>query len=538
MTNDLDRVLKDAGYLETPASRLLWRGATPTLRNHIRRFLLLALMVVLPASFLIAVLTRLEGVEKLVMFVCYLILGLLVWVAADLAVALTVRLGFRGSRAELVLTPLTPLVAVVLLVLSYLWLGPLIHARQTWLQAAIWPALCLICWLAGACLRLLLVSRLFWRGIKPPAYRRFPIITAIALILTAVVLAGRGKPRIPTDLNPTPGPPLVLLALDVPPEMVDTYVAMFPPWTRRDFPVEERDIANFWTTLATGAPADRHFASLTEWRTSLPIQRLSQGDPTQAFLLHLTKPLGAATPVAGQGRARKYVWEILGGFGLRTYTLGFWHSFPASGRGAVLTERWTPDHNNPPYVSGIRIETSPQPLHLTLPEAQSATLDRENQIWAQLFTRAGEADFDVLTAYLPLADQLTGLDASLQTVLAQVRQDWLQRFLGGLPEHTRFGILLANGKSSAQSGKLQLTLVSNFLFEIAPDLDQPRLLAPTLLHAYGLPRDRTMMPSRAQLPQNPLYEVLDYGEANNEQWMDPAADKRWYEQLKSLGYVQ
>jgi len=545
--NDIDRVLEQAGYLETPTSRLFWRNASPTLRNHLRQLVVIAVLVTLPTAALFAVLSRLAGSDRLILFAFYLSAGLIALALVDGLVAAVVRLGFRSGRG--LWLNLMPMVGGLLFAVGLGWfLRDAIALREVGVQVLVWASLALIAWLSGDCLRLLFVSRLTWRGVRPPQYRAYPLLTVSALVLLGCFAWLQTRSRTPMRLVPIDRPPLVLLAFDLPSGPNPAFGSRLPDWPSQRLATEETDIHAFWISLASGTEPERHFASLVSFETPLFRGRTSTADPTLRPPLALMRALGQVTPMAGEDRTRKYVWEILDGLGARTFSYAFWHTFPAASQhGGVLSERWTPQQTMPPYADGLEpAQTSEDHPSLQLPgsvpETVAGTSARERETWAQLMTRARMADFDLLTAYFPLADQLDRVPEpdrrAARDALAAYRGEMLDVLLERLPVETRVGILIASGKPAASGDTITLDIVSNWLGDVVEDLDSHLELAPTILADYGLPRDRLMPEAPLKPGPDRVARSVDYGEPNPDRRGDPDADTEYYEALRSLGYIR
>lgn len=99
-------------------------------------------------------------------------------------------------------------------------------------------------------------------------------------------------------------------------------------------------------------------------------------------------------------------------------------------------------------------------------------------------------------------------------------------------------MLLSSGKPLEQKQEVRLHLISNWLPEIAQPLESHLELAATLLADYRIPADRLMMAARYKLSLDISNERLDYGEPDKQRKPQPKADRHYYEELKSLGYVK
>jgi len=533
---EIKSYLREAGYLETPTGRLFWHNVTPTLRGHLRQLALIAALVTVPVAFLFAVLSRLDSRDAALLFLFYLLVGALVIALADLLVGLIIRAGFRGKRGPF----LIPVIGGLATLAASSWfLGDVIALRPLEVQLLVWPALLLIAWTAGGCLRLLFVGRLAWRGIKPPQYRGYPLLMLMSLSLLTTFAFFQTRARTSGQLpQPADQPPTLLLAFDQPAPGRETFVAGLPDWDRYTLVSEEDDISAFWISLGTGTAPDRHFASLVSFEAPLFAGRLSNADPTQRPLLALLRGTGLAEPTAGGDRTRKYFWEILDDLGTRTHAYAFWRTFPAASQnGGVLSERWTPEQTDPPYASGLRTASPSDPLPAIFPPDLQPTVARENQTWRLIRARLQSRDFDLLIAYFPLADLLEAVpEADRDAVRAALIDDRIRRvidLLTDLPEDARVAFAIASGKTRADDDGITLDLIANWITE---PLTDPLQLAPLMLNTYGVPRDR-MMP-RAPHSRSDALGVRDYGEPNPLRRGDPDADTRYYEELKSLGYIR
>ena len=366
---DAFEFLKELGYLDSPANRFFWKNATPTLRNHLRQFCMVSPLAALPISMFAAGLTTLTGTDRLWLFLFYFVLVSLCFLMADLLTGLLVRMRLlRTFWAESRLPNIIPLpVSVVFLLISGGLFLDAIMVKPLFSRLLIWTALGLSSWIAAWSVRLLLTSRLCWQGIRPPEYRPYRPLMA----LTAAAIIGfyfhQSRARVSPPVRALEKvPPMLVLNLDVPQHLFDAYADLFPAWPRQHLQVEESDITHFWTSFGTGAPVRGHQASLLTWQTPLFAANLSDQDPTALLALRLFQGIGMAEPLAEGERSRKYFWEILDEYDLRTYSFSFWHSFPASSQnGGVLSERWTEQRLGAPYLSGLSRSLRARLLPLT-----------------------------------------------------------------------------------------------------------------------------------------------------------------------------
>lgn len=534
MTRDFHELLKESGYLDTPVNRFFWKNASPTLRNHLRQWLILSLSTALPFAALLASLSQLKGMDRLTLFVFYTVVYCSGFALLDIATGFLMRVvgDVREESPWLNWVPI-PLAMLFL----FFWTRGLenaIDVRPTEVRVLIWAALALSCWIAGKSCQLLVISRLYWHGIRPPKLRQYPLLTGLVLAsMITLHLVQQVTPQLP-HLEPNGGTPMVVLALDVPHGLFKDYTQLFPDWPAQDFEVEENDITNFWTELGTGTNSSLHQTSLVVFKTPLFTSPLNRRDPTQGAPLFVFQTLGLSSPVSEGGRFRQYFWEILDNYQLRTYAYSWWHSYPASSRnGGVLSERWTHEQQGYPFEVGLKILDPKQEAPVSQNKALEATRNREKQTWAQLLERARLSDFDLCVAYLPLADLMANTE---QEGLLLYRKEMITQLLGSLPRDTRMGILLSSGKPDGNV--LQYRFITNWLQSVADPLENHLELAPTILHAYELPPDQLMARSRIKIPLDIPIERVDYGEPEQDRIPDPRSDQNYYEELRSLGYVK
>jgi len=403
---------RESGYLASPASRFLCAGASPTLRSHLRLFLLLWAGAALPLAGLMAGLTHLTGHDRLLLFAFYALTLLVPFLLFDLAAGGLVRiraLAWLWKRTWPV-NGLPVALGILFFIGCGLYLKDTILERRTLPQLMIWLALGLCCRLAASSCHLLVVSRLYWHGLQPPRFRHFPLLATLAGAAILAFYLLRLLPYPAPALTPLVRPPTLLLAFDVAEPYFDSFQEVLPAWERQSLTVAESDITSFWTGLMTGTNKNHHKASLLKFQSPLFRRNLDRRDPTQRLPLWLFQAFSRARPLAESGRYRKFLWEILDDYGLRTFSYAFWHTFPASSQnGGVLTERWSPDCDNAPYISGFSSLPARDGFPLFGPVELHPTIQRENQTWTQLLNRAGRDDFDLNVAYFPFSDSLTFL---------------------------------------------------------------------------------------------------------------------------------
>ena len=356
-------------------------------------------------------------------------------------------------------------------------------------------------------------------------------------------------------------------------------------------PVDSRDPARLWTTIATGRSANAHGVQGLETRriaglrgrlTSSPTMRLLGG---ATDLLRLTRPSVASN----FERRVKTFWEIAAQAGLRTGVVHWWATWPAdpaagtvlSDRAMLRLERGGPlDAEIAPPETYERLKTrwphiraqarsratnhfsESDPKHgPALSDATKALLIRSGELDSTIVYLADalDEDFDLLVIYLP------GLDIAQQTLFgdsapapSQVdeRVDALRRY------YRYLDVLLATAVATAhqpgrslfvitQPGRLHqgrgmLALLpsrSATSDEGASVLD----IAPTILHTLGVPVARELegrvirsLFAPEFWASNPVRFVDSYGlrgPASAPRAGTPLDDEM-IERLRSLGYLR
>lgn len=544
MTEDIQTYLRESGYLDSPTNRLFWKNATPSLRHHMRQWLVLASSACLPIALLIAAVTPSRGIDRWLLAACYLVVGLGAFAVLDVLIGAAMR--WRKLEPfwteNRLLNGIPPLGFTILLISGGWFLYPNLTIKAAVPQFLAWIGLALWAYIGGKAIWMLTISRLYWHGIRPPQKQPYPLLMVLALLFIGISTLVQARLRaVPAIPEPLQRQPVVMLTFDVPPALFEDYANLFPDWPMQALPAAQKDITTFWTSFGTGTRAERHRASLVTFAAPLFHNSLNRQESTHRLPLMLMQPFGLLEPLAGSGRYRKYWWEILDQAGLRTFAYAYWHSFPASSRrGGVLTERWTEAHQQPPYLAGMQPtnDTQPPPIHGS--ENLTGTLAREAQTWAQLKVRAEQRDFDFCIAYFPLADLIdpNHADEDPQSQLLTYRRTHIERLLQRLPQDTRIGIVLASGKTTDTNRRIDVRILTNWLNATASPFEDPLQVAPTLLNYFGLPSDRFMLePATTDQPLN-RHVRLDYGEPLRTFTPEKLTDDAYYEELKSLGYVQ
>lgn len=543
MNQDLRSFLKDAGYLDSPADRLIWNGASPSLRGYLRLLAKLALLGGLPLGLLAASQSTLERSDNVILCTLYILFVALGLLLLDGIFAILLRI---GKLEHLATAPFwiygLPVLATALLFGGGLQLFGT-HTGEPAAKVLLIATLLLVAGLLASLPRFLWINRLYWHGLRPPTHR-----ATRGLMLAACATAGlfqlvTGKPDTPRpNLTPSQRPGLVLLGFDLPEDQFATYLAALPDWTAVPLQAEPGGVTEFWAGLGTGTPSAAHRASLLLYRSPLFKGELAAVDPALRLPLALLRPLGLTAPLAGNGRYRKYAWEILADYGLETYALGHWFSFPAHcQKGGILSERWLPGLDGPSFQCGLSKRFPESHLDLHLSGAARALEDRENQIWAQLLQPIAARPFAMATAYFPLADNLERVApeqrAQLHAQIAAFRAKNLAALLQRLDQSLPVGIVLASGKSLGKDRKVLFLGNPSWRQNVIPQPLSQLALAPTILNYFGLPADYLMY-KRIDAPSPKPLVAVDYGEPYRPKMSNDQLDTRYYQELKALGYIQ
>lgn len=532
---------------------MFWRGATPTTRSHLRLLSTLTLVGALPAALLLSLLSRLTGSDSLILFLFYFLLFSICFVLLDLVLgaALKVPIIQRQAVKGQWINLLPAILSGVFFSLGILALDRTLLHKGTTMRVLTIVAIMATSFLLAMPARYLVITRLYWHGVRPPTYRAYRMLTlsVVALVLS-VQLVGKAFQGSAPSIQAQAKAAVVLLAFDIPEKHDEAYAEVFPDWERQSYTSEATSITDFWAGFGTGTGARVHGASLWTIHSPLFLRKLNRNDPTQVLPIALLEVLNLTQPVAGGGRYRKYFWEILDDCGLATYSWSFWHSFPAkSQNGGVLTERWEPAYRATPYLVGMT------PLPGTGIPQWTATLPgggrgarykplknmaaREEQSWKLLNQQAGTLNFHTAVAYFPLSDNLERLpeNGSAHETLATYRQGQLSRLLEVFGEDVAIGIVIASGKDSKDGVKAQLLTNPAWRNRIAPSFTSYLQVAPTILNYFGIPADK-MMYEPSPTAHSPNLNRVDYGEPEHILEATDHRDTRYYQDLRALGYIR
>ena len=543
--NDPHQFLKESGYLNSPTSRYFWRNTSPSFRDHVRQLLFMSSLCAFSFSLCLTLVTLLRGVDRLWILVFYFIIFGLGFLLLDLAMVLVIRFKFLRSfwSDNPILNGVPVFCCLFLIGVFGLLLKTAIASKPSEIQAVIWVLLALSSWLSGQCLHILWLERMYWHGVHLPVFRPLNallVFTGVALVSFLVFSGSRGQPE--TLSVKSTVVPVVLLAFDAPEPVAKEMEARLP-WPSKLLQADEPDLPTFWASLGSGTSPDHHRASLVQFRTPVFGDRLNLQDPVQRLPLKVFQWIGWAEPLTSFARYRKYFWEILDEYRVRVFSFSYWYSHPAVSRhGGVVSERWTREYDFPPYISGISSAQTDDALSGIDSNSLGPTVQRENQAWAQLLDKAETGDFDLMIAYFPLSDLLQGLEPSQSQVhqerLINFRERKLETLFGHLPEEARVGIFIASGGKAVGEKGIKFRLISNWQEAFGDDFGNHLQVAPSMLNYFGLPMGRFMAQPVPRLSLDFPDKKIDYGEPKRHWNANQKLDSRYYQELKSLGYIQ
>ena len=354
---------------------------------------------------------------------------------------------------------------------------------------------------------------------------------------------------------------------------------------------DSRDPARAWTTVATGLPPDAHGVHALETRRVAGIQgTVASGEAGLARairmatdLLRLTRPSVAS----GAELRAKPVWEVAADAGLRTAVVNWWATWPAiasqANAPAVISDRASlrlerggaldaeiapPDLYDRLKVEWPAIKTAAQSavsqaLRGSGDTSVDAVLRRSAELDAQqiaLLSRVSSDRSDLLVLYLQ------GLDVAQHSLLEPVAgasPSAIESRLDALRAYYVFLDTLLQPLAASRETELivlvtqpgRLTSRTEGLMALdGPGVARgsglgirPVDVAPTVLHALGLPISRELagapalaMFSPAFTTRFPVREVSTYGQRHASaarRGGDPL-DAEAIERLRSLGYVR
>lgn len=356
---------------------------------------------------------------------------------------------------------------------------------------------------------------------------------------------------------------------------------------------DSQDPARAWTTIATGQPPELHGVHTLETRRVAGLEgSVASGEDTgvrrairgATDLLRLTRPSVAS----GTELRVKPLWEIAAESGLRVIVVNWWATWPAVGSGPnaaeILSDRAVLrlEHGGaldaeiaPPELyeqlrskwPAIKKGVADEVGRLTVASSDAAitaVTRRSAELDALQFAMVSELPIlpgkvDLFAVYLP------GLDIAQHTLLSAgdgmsastlaARLDavrayyvYLDKLLDGLLDARQTIVVLIT-----QPGRLATR--SHGLLAIHGDVTGPSItgelrptdIAPTVLHALGLPVSRelagravTELFSPEFVAKFPVREVSTYGRRRPHVGVREGQplDEEMVERLRSLGYVR
>ncbi len=370
---------------------------------------------------------------------------------------------------------------------------------------------------------------------------------------------------------------------------VPVLTRLFAGGVARFAPDETRDPARAWTTIATGQSAEVHGVRGLETRRVAGLQGVlspSTGSVARALnvttdLLRLTRP-----SIASGGELRtKPFWEVASDAGLRAAVVNWWATWPAAGSGSagplVISDRATLRLERGGALDG---EIAPKEFYDRLrPEWPALVAEAKRTASAPVFApgddiatsalrRSAELDalqiglcrrlpqpLDLVAVYLPGLDvvqhTLLGAGGSAASTVS-ARVDYVRAYYAYLDS-----LLEDFTRSSPEEIVVvvthpgRLTSLSRGMFAMSGGIAGPGVsidaravdLAPTLLHALGIPVsrelagapiDRVFLPSF--MARFPVRDVPTYGARPTvlSTGRGDPLDAEALERLRSLGYVR
>ena len=422
---------------------------------------------------------------------------------------------------------------------------------------------------------------------------------AIALLFVAARAEGQ-RDQSPAPLPVVGGEPVVVLAIDgfeaqlherlrsntsIP---VTGLFPIFDSAGAQLAPLESRDPARLWTTIATGVRPEVHGVGALETRQVTGLRgRLAAGPSGRVIgaatdLLRLTRPAIASN----FERRVKTFWEIAEQAGLRTAVVNWWATWPApANSGIVFSDRAVLRLER---GGTLDAELGPPQLYESLrarwPEIRADARQRAQTFFSpaayaehrQVLTRSGELDvsmlriaetiesenkLDLLVVYLPGLDiaqhALLGtgngtpsaFDLSQRLTALQGYYEFLELQAGSALSRWRKGkrAFIVTQAGRVLTGQGTLAVLGPGLRGEGRTQASVLDVAPTILHALGIPIARDLdggvieaMFEAQLLTRHPVRFVATYGLLGGVSAVRGGRplDREMIDRLRSLGYVR
>jgi hypothetical protein len=417
----------------------------------------------------------------------------------------------------------------------------------------------------------------------------------VAFAAAAALLVATAQPATTSDRAPEfavvpTGQRVVVIGIDG----FDPGLVGLPTVSSSAIPAAIADVANahdtdparVWTTIATGVPVERHGISALELRRVAGLEgALAPGAS------HMAKAIAAATDLlwlarpaiaSGSGRRVKTFWEVAAEKGFSTAVVNWWATWPASGPGAVLSDRALLRLEQ---AGGLDAEIWPAELYSRLRPDWSRLSYQASQLASEGFERIAQGGLrsvllrsaeldatiallathpaiegkDLVALYLPGLDiaqhALAAADSTPTASALAARTDGIRAyyaFLGKLidrvVDRNRMLLVLVTHPGRVSSAAQGAIAIAGWIAAPSARVQAAFVdVAPTVLFALGIPaaRDLSGTPLSALFNERfveryPARTVGTYGgriAAPPTRGSQPL-DNEMLERLRSLGYVR
>ena len=522
--DDLRRQLRDRGYLTHGIER--WFALDPW---SSRAFWLELVTLALKAGTLIAAFAALpmaavmvlrnhplDALETLGLYLSYAAVALVAAFVFIVVVALILKLRpalpIDTPRALLAIS----LAAGALLVAPIAVWWYRFDTDATLPELAVGVALCVIFFLvATLVVSAALLSFSIYELQRVPAIHQKPrggpmAVAAAVLIALLFVPAYAERERTPPEPMVVTTPTthrVALIAVDgLTHEILQSRPRLLPHVTRID-PIAGDSTTERWASLGTGVRTDVHGVRAIEGVRfkggAHVLQRISRGD---FVLMNIAPLLGVARrePLPPTVRRRDYIWEIFAERGVPSVAVNWWATADAreGGLDAIGPESIFAAARG----EALRVDTLASARFL-------GTVTRERPRFATVYLPA----LDVILNRLDL-DRTTQLATSLQALDGVARTVNAMRARG-------YDVVIVGMPGEGQSGSAVIAST------VALPAKNAWSVAPALLALLGFPASAEMPGAATQS------SIASYGPRNDAASAQTMNDE-YYENLKSLGYIQ